>query len=67
MLLYASRLPRCRPDTAAGSVCIRLLLAVKDSQLTPRICGESEAILNYSASHWIKTWIYVPTRSPETH
>jgi hypothetical protein len=50
MLFYASRLPRCRPDTAAVS----LIFGSERLPINPHVFVENLQLFNYVASHWSK-------------
>jgi hypothetical protein len=51
MLFYASRLPRCRPDTAAVS----FIFGTERLPINPHVFEENLLLLNCVASRWSKT------------
>jgi hypothetical protein len=54
MLFYASRLPRCRPDTAAVSGLHSLIFGSERLPINPHVFVENLQLFNYVASHWSK-------------
>jgi hypothetical protein len=48
MLFYASRYPRCRPDTAA----VLLVFGTEILPINPQVFKENLQLFNCVASHW---------------